>query len=112
VYVYDGVYRVIESWIDVGKSSIGVYKFKLRMIDNKATMDSLVLKELFMFRRDPLYFKHICVLSLDVFNKKLEKVHHSNSYYLVNNKSQLVVNHVNQPDSIILYKETRLKYKQ
>jgi euchromatic histone-lysine N-methyltransferase len=53
VYVYDGVYRVIESWIDVGKSSIGVYKFKLRMIDNKATMDSLVLKELFMFRRDP-----------------------------------------------------------
>jgi hypothetical protein len=75
-------------------------------------MDSLVLKELFMFRRDHLYFKPICVLSLDVSNKKLEMPHHSNSYYPVNNESQLVVDHVNKPESIILYKETRPKYKQ
>lgn len=70
VYVYDGLYRILECWFDVGKSGFGVYKYKLWRIDGQAKMGSLVLKEALMLRRDPLCFKPMCVFSLDVSNSK------------------------------------------
>ncbi|WJX10494.1 Histone-lysine N-methyltransferase member suvh2 [Trifolium repens] len=70
VYVYDGLYRIVECWFDVGKSGFGVYKYKLWRIDGQAKMGSSVLKEAVMLRRDPLCFKPMCVLSLDIANGK------------------------------------------
>ncbi|CAJ2674201.1 histone-lysine N-methyltransferase family member SUVH9-like [Trifolium pratense] len=70
VYVYDGLYRIVECWFDVGKSGFGVYKYKLWRIEGQAKMGSSVLKEALMLRRDPLCFKPMCVLSLDIANGK------------------------------------------
>ncbi|KAJ1394941.1 hypothetical protein SESBI_33766 [Sesbania bispinosa] len=70
VYVYDGLYRILECWFDVGKSGFGVYKYKLWRIDGQAKMGSMVMKEALMLRRDPLSFKPMCCLSLDVSNRK------------------------------------------
>lgn len=73
VYVYDGLYRIIECWFDVGKSGFGVFKFKLWRIDGQAKMGSLILKEAFLLRRDPLCYKPMCVISLDI-SKGMEPV--------------------------------------
>lgn len=73
VYVYDGLYRIIECWFDVGKSGFGVFKFKLWRIDGQAKMGSLILKEAFLLRRDPLCYKPMCVISLDI-SKGMERV--------------------------------------
>ena len=70
VYVYDGLYRILDCWFDVGKSGFGVYKYKLWRIDGQAKMGSVVLKEACMLRRDPLSFKPMCCLSVDISNKK------------------------------------------
>jgi euchromatic histone-lysine N-methyltransferase len=70
VYVYDGLYRIVECWFDVGKSGFGVYKYKLWRIDDKVKMGSFVLKDTHMLWRDPLCFKPMCILSLDTPNKK------------------------------------------
>jgi len=68
VYVYDGLYRIVESWCDVGKSSFGVLKFMLSRIDGQAKMGSLVLKEAFLRRNDPSCYKPMCIISPDISN--------------------------------------------
>ncbi|KHM99040.1 Putative histone-lysine N-methyltransferase, H3 lysine-9 specific SUVH9 [Glycine soja] len=70
LYVYDGLYRIHECWFDVGKSGFGVYKYKLCRIDGQAKMGTVVMKEALMLRKDPLSFKPMCCLSLDVSNRK------------------------------------------
>ncbi|KAK7273640.1 hypothetical protein RIF29_14697 [Crotalaria pallida] len=67
VYVYDGLYRIVNCWFDVGKSGFGVFKFKLCRIDGQSKMGSSVLKEAMMLWKDPSNFKY---LSLDISNKK------------------------------------------
>ncbi|XP_058724116.1 histone-lysine N-methyltransferase family member SUVH9-like [Vicia villosa] len=69
VYVYDGLYRIVEYWFDVGKSGFGVYKFKLWRIAGQAKMGSVILKDALMLRRDPLFFKPMWVFSLDISNR-------------------------------------------
>ncbi|KAK7407769.1 hypothetical protein VNO78_09835 [Psophocarpus tetragonolobus] len=69
LYVYDGLYRILECWFDVGKSGFGVYKYKLCRIDGQAKMGTLVLKEALMLRRDPLSSKPMYCLSLDISNR-------------------------------------------
>ncbi|KAL4578480.1 hypothetical protein LXL04_014603 [Taraxacum kok-saghyz] len=44
VYVYDGLYKVIDSWLEIGKSGFGVIKFKLIRIENQPEMGSSILK--------------------------------------------------------------------
>ncbi|KAG0493655.1 hypothetical protein HPP92_004649 [Vanilla planifolia] len=44
VYVYDGLYRIVCCWMDVGKSGFGVYKFKLLRIEGQEEMGSTMLK--------------------------------------------------------------------
>ncbi|KAL2347917.1 hypothetical protein Fmac_001917 [Flemingia macrophylla] len=70
VYVYDGLYRILECWFDVGKSGFGVYKYKLCRIDGQSKMGSVVMKEALMLRKDPLCFKPMCCMSLDISNGK------------------------------------------
>nr|XP_043631912.1 histone-lysine N-methyltransferase family member SUVH9-like [Erigeron canadensis]XP_043631913.1 histone-lysine N-methyltransferase family member SUVH9-like [Erigeron canadensis] len=44
VYVYDGLYKVVDSWLEAGKSGFGVIKFKLVRMENQPEMGSAVLK--------------------------------------------------------------------
>ncbi|KAL3506254.1 hypothetical protein ACH5RR_031636 [Cinchona calisaya] len=38
VYVYDGLYRVVNCWFDMGKSGFGVFKFRLVKIENQPSV--------------------------------------------------------------------------
>ncbi|XP_061339005.1 histone-lysine N-methyltransferase family member SUVH9-like [Gastrolobium bilobum] len=66
VYVYDGLYRILECWFDVGKSGFGVYKYKLVRIDGQAKMGSTVMTDADRLRKDPLSIKPMCCFSLDL----------------------------------------------
>ncbi|XP_071707635.1 histone-lysine N-methyltransferase family member SUVH9-like [Rutidosis leptorrhynchoides] len=44
VYVYDGLYKVVGSWFEAGKSGFAVIKFKLVRIENQPKMGSVILK--------------------------------------------------------------------
>ncbi|KAJ7955502.1 Histone-lysine N-methyltransferase family member protein [Quillaja saponaria] len=43
IYVYDGLYRILDCWFDVGKSGFGVYKYKLLRIEGQDEMGSSIL---------------------------------------------------------------------
>ncbi|QCD89180.1 histone-lysine N-methyltransferase family member SUVH9-like [Vigna unguiculata] len=70
LYVYDGLYTIIDCWFDVGKSGFGVFKYKLCRIDGQAKMGSMIMKEAHMLKKDPLSFKPMCCVSLDISNRK------------------------------------------
>ncbi|KAL0912603.1 hypothetical protein M5K25_018586 [Dendrobium thyrsiflorum] len=44
VYVYDGLYRVVNYWTDIGKSGFEVYKYKLLRIEGQEEMGSAMFK--------------------------------------------------------------------
>ncbi|KAK7386867.1 hypothetical protein VNO78_27210 [Psophocarpus tetragonolobus] len=68
VYVYDGVYRIVNCWFEVGRSGFGVYKFKLCRIEGQPKMGSAVLKDARNIRRCQL--KSDCCVSADMSNNK------------------------------------------
>ncbi|KAK8934569.1 putative histone-lysine N-methyltransferase, H3 lysine-9 specific SUVH9 [Platanthera zijinensis] len=45
VYVYDGLYKVVDCWMDGGKSGLGVYKYKLLRIEGQEEMGSSMFKQ-------------------------------------------------------------------
>ena len=73
VYVYDGVYKIVDHWFDVGRSGFGVYKFKLWRIEGQPKMGSAILKEARSIRRSESDSNTLHCLSADMSNKK-EKV--------------------------------------
>lgn len=73
VYVYDGLYKIVEAWFDVGKSGFGVFKFKLVRMENQAEMGSSILKFAENLRTKPLEVRPTGYLSFDISMKK-EKV--------------------------------------
>ncbi|KAG5240722.1 histone-lysine N-methyltransferase family [Salix suchowensis] len=70
VYVYDGLYKILDCWFDVGKSGFGVYKYKLLRIDGQPEMGSSILKFAESLRTKPLSVRPRGYLSLDISNKK------------------------------------------
>ncbi|KAL3507471.1 hypothetical protein ACH5RR_032853 [Cinchona calisaya] len=70
VYVYDGLYRVVSSWFDVGKSGFGVFKYKLVRIENQPVMGSLILRFAQTLRTRPLEARPKGYVSLDLSMKK------------------------------------------
>ncbi|WJX87623.1 Histone-lysine N-methyltransferase member suvh2 [Trifolium repens] len=70
VYVYDGLYRIVDCWFDVGKSGFGVYKYKLLRIEGQAKLGSAVLKEARDMKKGGLDFKPMYCLSVDISNKR------------------------------------------
>ncbi|CAA0817480.1 Histone-lysine N-methyltransferase family member SUVH9 [Striga hermonthica] len=70
VYVYDGLYKVVETWFDVGKSGYGVYKFRLVRIENQEEMGSLVMKFAMSLKTRPLEARPAGYVSLDLSGKK------------------------------------------
>ncbi|XP_028773436.1 histone-lysine N-methyltransferase family member SUVH9-like [Neltuma alba] len=73
IYVYDGLYRIVQCWFDVGKSGFGVYKYKLVRIEGQPEMGSAILRLAQALRTRPLSVKPMAYLSLDISNQK-EKV--------------------------------------
>ncbi|KAL1535660.1 Histone-lysine N-methyltransferase member suvh2 [Salvia divinorum] len=70
VYVYDGLYKIVDTWFDVGKSGFGVFKFKLIRIENQVEMGSSVMKFAVSLRTRPLDARPRGYVSLDLSNKK------------------------------------------
>ncbi|KAL2506502.1 Histone-lysine N-methyltransferase family member SUVH9 [Abeliophyllum distichum] len=70
VYVYDGLYRIVDTWFDVGKSGFGVYKFKLVRIKNQVEMGSAVMKFAKSLRIRPLEVRPKGYVTLDLSRKK------------------------------------------
>ncbi|KAJ4968968.1 hypothetical protein NE237_015669 [Protea cynaroides] len=66
IYVYDGLYRIIDCWFDVGKSGFGVYKYKLVRMPDQPEMGSVLLKFAENLRTKPLAARPTGYLSLDI----------------------------------------------
>ncbi|XP_017699460.2 histone-lysine N-methyltransferase family member SUVH9-like [Phoenix dactylifera] len=70
VYVYDGLYKVVDCWNDAGKSGFGVYKYKLVRIEGQQMMGSYMLKLAVELKTNPLGVRPVGYLSLDISNGK------------------------------------------
>ncbi|KAK3023382.1 hypothetical protein RJ639_044238 [Escallonia herrerae] len=70
VYVYDGLYKVSDTWFDVGKSGFGVYKFKLVRMENQQDMGSAILRFAQSLRMGPLEVRPMGYVCLDISAKK------------------------------------------
>ncbi|KAK3019084.1 hypothetical protein RJ639_004953 [Escallonia herrerae] len=70
VYVYDGLYKVSDTWFDVGKSGFGVYKFKLVRMENQQDMGSAILRFAQSLRVGPLEVRQMGYVCLDISAKK------------------------------------------
>ncbi|KAK6929698.1 SRA-YDG [Dillenia turbinata] len=70
VYVYDGIYKILDTWFDVGKSGYGVYKFKLVRMEGQPEMGSSILRFAGSLRASPLAARPKGYLSLDISMKK------------------------------------------
>lgn len=70
VYVYDGLYKIVDTWFDVGKSGFGVYKFKLVRLEGQAEMGTGILKYAQTLRIKPLQLRPKGYLTLDLSLKK------------------------------------------
>ncbi|GMP77637.1 hypothetical protein CsSME_00033847 [Camellia sinensis var. sinensis] len=70
VYVYDGLYKIIDSWFDVGKSGFGVYKYKIIRMADQPAMGSAILRFAQNLRTNPLSVRPVGYVSLDISMKK------------------------------------------
>ncbi|PIA40061.1 hypothetical protein AQUCO_02500050v1 [Aquilegia coerulea] len=70
VYIYDGLYKIIDCWFDIGKSGFGVYKYRIVRIANQPEMGSSVFKYASELRAKPLSLRPSGYLSLDISKKK------------------------------------------
>nr|GEW44727.1 histone-lysine N-methyltransferase family member SUVH9-like [Tanacetum cinerariifolium] len=70
VYVYDGLYKIVEAQFDVGKSGFVVFKFKLVRMENQVEMGSAVLKFANTLRTRLLEARPIGYVSFDISMKK------------------------------------------
>ncbi|GAB2295328.1 Histone-lysine N-methyltransferase member suvh2 [Dionaea muscipula] len=70
VYVYDGLYRIVDSWFDVGKSGFGVYKYRLNRIEGQPEMGSTIMKFSSTLRIRPLQARPVGYLNLDISGKR------------------------------------------
>ncbi|XP_039138917.1 histone-lysine N-methyltransferase family member SUVH9-like [Dioscorea cayenensis subsp. rotundata] len=70
VYVYDGLYKVVDSWFDTGKSGFGVFKYRLVRIEGQEEMGTGILKLAEELKVNPLTARPRGYLSLDISMKK------------------------------------------
>ncbi|THU65551.1 hypothetical protein C4D60_Mb05t04840 [Musa balbisiana] len=66
IYVYDGLYKIVNCWMDVGKSGFGIYKYKLLRIEGQDEMGSGILKLAEELKVNPLSARPAGYLSLDI----------------------------------------------
>ncbi|KAI7746488.1 hypothetical protein M8C21_024491 [Ambrosia artemisiifolia] len=70
VYVYDGLYKVVDSWLEAGRSGFGVIKFKLIRMENQPDMGSAILKYAEGLRNGSLQGTPSGYVSMDMSMKK------------------------------------------
>uniref|UniRef100_A0A1J3GIA2 Histone-lysine N-methyltransferase family member SUVH9 n=1 Tax=Noccaea caerulescens TaxID=107243 RepID=A0A1J3GIA2_NOCCA len=70
VYVYDGLFRIVDSWFDVGKSGFGVFKFRLERIEGQVEMGSSVLKLAKTLKINPNSVRPSGYISFDISSRK------------------------------------------
>ncbi|WOK98757.1 hypothetical protein Cni_G07469 [Canna indica] len=66
LYFYDGLYKIVNCWMDVGKSGFTVYKYKLIRIDGQDEMGSEILMLANRLKANPLNVRATGYLSLDI----------------------------------------------
>ncbi|URD95183.1 SRA [Musa troglodytarum] len=66
VYVYDGLYKIVDCWMDVGKSGFAVYKYKFLRMEGQEEMGSEILKLADKLKANPLSVRPVGYLSLDI----------------------------------------------
>ncbi|THU74703.1 hypothetical protein C4D60_Mb04t36190 [Musa balbisiana] len=66
VYVYDGLYKIVDCWMDVGKSGFTVYKYKFLRMEGQEEMGSEILKLADKLKANPLSVRPVGCLSLDI----------------------------------------------
>ncbi|KAL5990239.1 Histone-lysine N-methyltransferase member suvh2 [Asimina triloba] len=54
IYVYDGLYRIVDCWLDVGRSGFGVYKYRLLRMVGQPEMGTAILKFAEGLRSNPV----------------------------------------------------------
>ncbi|GKC05364.1 histone-lysine N-methyltransferase family member SUVH9-like protein, partial [Tanacetum coccineum] len=70
LYVYDGLYKVIDAWLVDGRSGFGVYKFKLVRMEGQPEMGSAMLKFAENIRENPMAARPVGYVSLDISMNK------------------------------------------
>ncbi|XP_006293371.2 histone-lysine N-methyltransferase family member SUVH2 [Capsella rubella] len=70
VYVYDGLYKIVEYWFAVGKSGFGVFKFRLVRMKGQPRRATEVMSFAQRLRREPLKVMPYGYVSFDISNKK------------------------------------------
>ncbi|KAM0941952.1 putative [histone H3]-lysine(4) N-trimethyltransferase chromatin remodeling SET family [Dioscorea sansibarensis] len=110
VYVYNGLYKVIDSWPDAGKSGFGVYKFKLLRIAGQEPMGSVVLQLAMDLKTKILKSRPSGYLSQDISNGQ-ERYPISIFNDIDNDKEPLLFEYVRKPEypSIILQETMEMK---
>ncbi|XP_057827452.1 histone-lysine N-methyltransferase family member SUVH9 [Cryptomeria japonica] len=53
IYIYDGLYKVQNSWLDRGRSGSGVFKYKLIRTPGQPELGSVILKNARRWKLDP-----------------------------------------------------------
>lgn len=53
IYVYDGLYKVEDSWLDKGKSGYGVFKYRLERLPGQPELASNILKSAVKWKPNP-----------------------------------------------------------
>ncbi|KAL5196838.1 hypothetical protein ABZP36_000350 [Zizania latifolia] len=66
VYFYDGLYKVVDFWLDRGKSGFGVYKYKMLRIEGQEAMGSLNFRLAEQLKVNALTFRPTGYLSFDI----------------------------------------------
>ncbi|KAK1265835.1 SUVH2 [Acorus gramineus] len=71
VYVYDGLYRIHDFWLAVGKSGFNVFKYKLVRIPNQPEMGSSILRFAEAMKLDPVKARPLGgFMSFDISDRK------------------------------------------
>ncbi|KAJ4785515.1 hypothetical protein LUZ62_036761 [Rhynchospora pubera] len=66
VYFYDGLYKVVDCWLDRGKSGFGVYKYKMLRIEGQEEMGTVNYRMAEDLKVNPLLARPVGYLSVDL----------------------------------------------
>lgn len=66
VYFYDGLYKVVDYWLDRGKSGFGVYKYRMLRIEGQEPMGTVNYRVAEQLKVDVLAIRPTGYLSFDI----------------------------------------------
>ncbi|GLJ44763.1 hypothetical protein SUGI_0941460 [Cryptomeria japonica] len=77
IYIYDGLYKVEDYWLDKGKSGFGVFKYRLQRLPGQPELSSDILKSAIKWKSNPSLRQGL--ISSDISSKR-----ENTPVYLVN----------------------------